>query len=580
MEELSELVAKAKNGDKESFDRLYALTQNDVWFTCISLLKNEENAKDAMQNTYITAFLKLSTLNEPSKFTSWIKKIAVNKCKDFLKTRQDVQLDEEMLENFSETDEVTVPDEYINNSEKRNIILKLMKDTLSDVQYQAVFMYYFDDMSIPEIAEATDCPEGTVMSRLNLARAKMKKAITDYEKKNDDKLHSFVPIPLFVSLFRTESKGLTVPTVNIDFSHAQGSNVQEIKHITGSGGKNMFKSTISKVIAGACAVAVVGGGITAAIIIGNQNKPVSTSGEVSVNSSVSAVSQGSTENGESTNETEKAQFLMEDTVLFESEKCKVTIKNPEYRTSDDRPCLDFHVEIENKTSDEVLRTDIDTERIYVNGYNSHDLGRILSLGVDPKKTRKDPFYIYLDEVEKYKLTSINEIAFRLYVYNEENDNDKDKYYCNEMKYIYPTGVTKVDVKIPERITTEKEKLIFDNEYANAVYLGFEKTKSEWNQKNYYILNFYVENKTDKPCDCDLYINKGEYSIIESGRVTIEGNMRVYKRLVLNEQDYETAVKGEDINLKVYIGDVGNTANFEGVSTDKSWYKDTFDFSVE
>ena len=174
MEEISSLVIKAKNGDNTAFDRLYYLTQQEVWFTCISLLKNETHAEEIMQNTYVTAFLKLNTLEENAKFPVWVKKIAVNKCKDFFKAKQELQLDDEILENYSETSEITIPEEYITDNENRRIILEIMQNTLSQVQYRAVFMYYFDEMSITEIAEVEDCPAGTVMSRLNLARAKMK----------------------------------------------------------------------------------------------------------------------------------------------------------------------------------------------------------------------------------------------------------------------------------------------------------------------------------------------------------------------------------------------------------------------
>ena len=46
MKTIKELVLSAKNGNKKAFDKLYKLTSNDVWFTCVSLLKDEENAKD------------------------------------------------------------------------------------------------------------------------------------------------------------------------------------------------------------------------------------------------------------------------------------------------------------------------------------------------------------------------------------------------------------------------------------------------------------------------------------------------------------------------------------------------------
>lgn len=56
MKTIKELVSSAKSGNKKSFDKLYELTHNDVWYNCLSLLKDEENAKDIMQETYITAF--------------------------------------------------------------------------------------------------------------------------------------------------------------------------------------------------------------------------------------------------------------------------------------------------------------------------------------------------------------------------------------------------------------------------------------------------------------------------------------------------------------------------------------------
>lgn len=67
MKTIKELVLSAKNGNKKAFDKLYKLTSNDVWFTCVSLLKDEDNAKDIMQETYITAFLKLDTLKDYEK---------------------------------------------------------------------------------------------------------------------------------------------------------------------------------------------------------------------------------------------------------------------------------------------------------------------------------------------------------------------------------------------------------------------------------------------------------------------------------------------------------------------------------
>ncbi|RGF32374.1 sigma-70 family RNA polymerase sigma factor, partial [Ruminococcus sp. AF43-11] len=221
MKTIKELVSSAKSGNKKSFDKLYEITHNDVWYNCLSFLKDEENAKDIMQETYITAFLKLDTLNDEQKFCGWITSIAVNKCKNKLKGKVEYQIDDEVLIAEAETDELMLPEEYITKAEKRKVLLQIMEDTLSFNQYQTVLMFYFDEMSISEIAQGLEISEGTVKSRLNSSRAKMKTAIEDYEKKSGDKLHGVVVVPFFTTIFKEEAKSLAVPNITIKLPNGQ-----------------------------------------------------------------------------------------------------------------------------------------------------------------------------------------------------------------------------------------------------------------------------------------------------------------------------------------------------------------------
>ena len=221
MKTIKELVLSAKNGNKKAFDKLYKLTSNDVWFTCVSLLKDEENAKDIMQETYITAFLKLDTLKDEEKFCGWLTAIATNKCKNKLKGKVEYQIDDEVLITEAETDELMLPEEYITKTEKRKVLLQIMEDTLSFNQYQTVLMFYFDEMSISEIAQGLEISEGTVKSRLNSSRAKMKTAIEDYEKKSGDKLHGVVVVPFFTTIFKEEAKSLSVPSIKITLPNGE-----------------------------------------------------------------------------------------------------------------------------------------------------------------------------------------------------------------------------------------------------------------------------------------------------------------------------------------------------------------------
>ena len=221
MKTIKELVLSAKNGNKKAFDKLYELTSNEVWFTCISLLKDEENAKDIMQETYITAFLKLDTLKDEEKFCGWLTAIATNKSKNKLKGKVEYQIDDEILIAETETDELMLPEEYINKAEKRKVLLQIIEDTLSFNQYQVVLMFYFNELSIAEIAQALEISEGTVKSRLNSSRAKMKTAIEDYENKSGDKLHGVVFVPFFSTIFREQAKSLSVPSIKITLPNGE-----------------------------------------------------------------------------------------------------------------------------------------------------------------------------------------------------------------------------------------------------------------------------------------------------------------------------------------------------------------------
>lgn len=267
MKTIKELVSSAKSGNKKSFDKLYELTHNDVWYNCLSLLKDEENAKDIMQETYITAFLKLDTLNDEQKFYGWITSIAVNKCKNKLKGKVEYQIDDEVLIAETETDELMLPEEYINKAEKRKVLLQIIEDTLSFNQYQTVLMFYFDEMSISEIAQGLEISEGTVKSRLNSSRAKMKTAIEDYEKKSGDKLHGVVVVPFFTTIFKEEAKSLAVPNITIKLPNGQTLATSATKGIA-TGAKSTVSSIVkatanatvkAKVIAVVCGATILAG---------------------------------------------------------------------------------------------------------------------------------------------------------------------------------------------------------------------------------------------------------------------------------------------------------------------------------
>lgn len=286
MSDIEKYVDDAINGDSEAFARLYELSKQQVYFTCLKFLKNEHDAQDITQEVYITVMKKLPTLTDKASFQPWVNRIAVNKCKNFLKARHDVSLDEmQEEENYPEIpDEDMLPEDYVMNAAKRRIVMDIMESVLSDIQYQTVIMFYFNNLSVAEIAEITESPTGTVTYRLNVARAKIKKGVLEYEEKNKDRLHAIMPIlPFLTRLFNAEAESIEVPNLLPEISVAEAEIVKaavDAASAADTAAKSTgFLSTVAgKVAAGVVALAVVGGGVSAGIAMNaSNNTTLSTS---------------------------------------------------------------------------------------------------------------------------------------------------------------------------------------------------------------------------------------------------------------------------------------------------------------
>ena len=215
MENIQDLVARVISGDMQAFEAIYQATYRQVYYTCLSFLKNEQNTLDMMQETYITALTHLQQLDEPERIAAWLNRIAVNKCKDFLTKKMPVLMDDDSIidQPVLEENDNFLPESYVLNAEKRKIILTIMQEELTAIQYQTILLYYFDGMSVPEIAACMECPEGTVKYRLSAARGKIKQGVQDYENTSGIKLYSSGSVALLTAIFVAESQSLVIPNV-------------------------------------------------------------------------------------------------------------------------------------------------------------------------------------------------------------------------------------------------------------------------------------------------------------------------------------------------------------------------------
>lgn len=154
------LVVKAKNRDPDAFTELIQTYMKDMYKTAIAILMNDEDAADAIQETILTCWEKIGTLQHNNYFKTWLIRILINNCYDIRKAREKIS----PLEEFEEP---SAEDSY-------NLELKEALSCL-DEKYRIVMMlYYGEGYLIHEIAELLKIPKSTVQTRLDRGRKKLK----------------------------------------------------------------------------------------------------------------------------------------------------------------------------------------------------------------------------------------------------------------------------------------------------------------------------------------------------------------------------------------------------------------------
>ncbi len=172
-----EYVEKAKLGNKEAFEIIIMEVIDDLYKVAYCILRNEEDASDAISNKTLKAYEKIKTLKYVEFFKTWITKILINECNSLLKQRKKIVY----IDNYTERAE----DTYININSEMSIDIRNAMEILDDELQQLVILYYFDDLCIEEIAEIQKVPIGTIKSRLARARKILaKELINGYQKES------------------------------------------------------------------------------------------------------------------------------------------------------------------------------------------------------------------------------------------------------------------------------------------------------------------------------------------------------------------------------------------------------------
>ncbi|MBQ7744434.1 MAG: sigma-70 family RNA polymerase sigma factor [Ruminococcus sp.] len=176
---LTRLVAKAQGGNQKALDEVVNMVSGYIYYYCLTLLGDEEKSKDAVQDILLTMLKKLDSLADSKAFLGWIKTITSNYCKTKLtRSKDNLSLDEDTWD-FADENEQICPSKSAETSEVCGYIREAVK-ALPQLLRESVMMFYFNQMSVKEIAETLEVNENTVKSRLHSARKTMKKHLEQY----------------------------------------------------------------------------------------------------------------------------------------------------------------------------------------------------------------------------------------------------------------------------------------------------------------------------------------------------------------------------------------------------------------
>lgn len=165
-----ELVARSIGGDTESFNQLVVRWERPIYALAYRVIGREEDARDVCQETFLRAFRSIHGFRGQAKFSSWLYRIALNLCRDWIRRERRapvVQAPEgvDVIEMASEQGPVESIEELVSRRDIGRLVERAMA-ALSEEQRTAIILKEYQGLTFQEIADLQGCPLSTVKTRL------------------------------------------------------------------------------------------------------------------------------------------------------------------------------------------------------------------------------------------------------------------------------------------------------------------------------------------------------------------------------------------------------------------------------
>ncbi|MDD6709771.1 MAG: RNA polymerase sigma factor [Ruminococcus sp.] len=236
-----EFLEKVKNGDNDATTLLYEDAKDIAYNKAYSILNNHHDAEDIAEDSVLRAIEKIDTIKKPSEFPAWIRRVAENKAKDYIKKDKPTYMGEdfEYTTNDLNSNQKVLPEKMADSQENIDLYKKLISK-LTDDQRNALVLNRIEGYKTREIAEMLGCSENTIKSRIHQGEKKLVKEAENLKKKGYT-LNGMMPLDFFTVM----SKSLGVTSTNV---------VSVV-------GATVLKSLSMKIVASVVAVVIVVSGV-------------------------------------------------------------------------------------------------------------------------------------------------------------------------------------------------------------------------------------------------------------------------------------------------------------------------------
>ena len=178
-----ELVARSRTGDMDSFNQLILRWERPIYALAYRVIGQEEDARDVAQETFLRAFRALPGFKGQAKFSSWIYRIALNLCRDWIRRKRRTPVsplpdDVDISELAAEQGPSESVEDLVARRELSAVVEEAMT-LLPEEQRTAVILKEYHGMTFQEIADLQGCPLSTVKTRLYQGLSVLRKHMRD-----------------------------------------------------------------------------------------------------------------------------------------------------------------------------------------------------------------------------------------------------------------------------------------------------------------------------------------------------------------------------------------------------------------